>query len=965
MIQNASKVVAATPSRSAPEHAGSLQVAASDKDAQPERDGIAETCLGPWGTQLTQQKARDRVDWMAAGARGPRILDIGCGEGILALRLARAGHQVLGIDIDTAAIVAARNLVASEPAAVRDRIDFRVADALSLGLRQNAFDTVVLSEVIEHFADPSAILDRAAAFLKPGGRLILATPFGHLPHNHHREEFRTTELASLLSARFVVDDLTVVDGYFRVIAHALSDRVLHERRGPDLHQLLIVTEEAAVASQKHLHAQLEHLQSELALGKKAQRRLAAVAEKERALTERSRRLARQLEQQKRVTATAQARMQQARIRLKQQRMGLRQELGRAVEKSLGSPLGVFRLPLRIAKAYRKVRRRAEAAQAVAPLSPLQKAPQTAVPSVARRKNRHPADQLLPHRDLSSAFPPYAFPDCPPRCNLRVATILDEFSDACFRYEADLVRLSKETWREQIERDRPEFLFVESAWRGNRENWRGLIKKADDTPDNPLDVLIAYCKAQGIPTVFWNKEDPPNFELFIDAAAKFDFAFTTDANCIERYHAALGHERVAALPFAAQPAIHNPIGKLESDDYEIAFAGTWYGQKHEERGALLPILLDAAIDHRLHIFDRMSGYTRNDFYEFPEKYAPYLRSALPYPNVLSAYRTFKVFLNVNSVTDSPTMFARRVFEILASSTAVVSTASTGIEQMLGDAVSIVHDEDEARSELDRLLADPIYRQRKAHLGHRKVMREHTYAARFRTIARAIGLDLDESRDLPAVSVVVPLGDEGWLENALANLRRQRYADVEPLWLVKDGAAGGLAERVMREYPRGTIVEVGADASFAAMLRRGIELAPGPLVTAFDPRDLYGPEFIGDLVLALTYGDAEIAGKGAHFAALPSGQPALNEATARYRHVDRVIGTAWLARRALFDRIGVDRMLSIADGRLMMARAIGCGRMYSADPYNYLRFAQADLTPEAVAACLDAHGSIDVGRAEVMV
>ena len=163
------------------------------------------------------------------------------------------------------------------------------------------------------------------------------------------------------------------------------------------------------------------------------------------------------------------------------------------------------------------------------------------------------------------------------------------------------------------------------------------------------------------------------------------------------------------------------------------------------------------------------------------------------------------------------------------------------------------------ELDRLLADPIYRQRKAHLGYRKVMREHTYAARFRTIAARSVSIWTSLRDLPTVSVVVPLGDEGWLENALANLRRQRYADIEPLWMVKDGAAGALAERVMREYPRGTIVEVGADASFAAMLRRGIELAPGPLVTAFDPRDLYGPEFIGDLVLALTYGDAEIAGK----------------------------------------------------------------------------------------------------------
>jgi spore maturation protein CgeB len=106
----------------------------------------------------------------------------------------------------------------------------------------------------------------------------------------------------------------------------------------------------------------------------------------------------------------------------------------------------------------------------------------------------------------------------------------------------------------------------------------LIESAGHTLDNPLEALVDYCNARGVPTVVWNKEDPPNFEHFIDAAAKFNYVFTTDANCIERYHERLGHGRVGALPFAAQPAIHNPIGKVESDEYEIAFTGTWYGNE---------------------------------------------------------------------------------------------------------------------------------------------------------------------------------------------------------------------------------------------------------------------------------------------------------------------------------------------------------------------------------------------------
>jgi hypothetical protein len=329
--------------------------------------------------------------------------------------------------------------------------------------------------------------------------------------------------------------------------------------------------------------------------------------------------------------------------------------------------------------------------------------------------------------------------------------------------------------------------------------------------------------------------------------------------------------------------------------------------------------------------------------------------------LSAYRNFKVFLNVNSVTDSPTMFARRVFEILASSTAVVSTASSGIERMLGEVVALVHDEEEARAEFARLLCDPAYRQRQAHLGYRKVTREHTYAARFRSVVRTIGLDLAELREEPEVTIVIPLCEARWLEHALANLRRQRYARIAPLWVLRDGLqANELAERIAREWPGAQTVRVGADAPLVTMARCGLEAAQGALVTSFEPRDLYGPEFIGDLALALTYADAAIVGKGAYFTALPFGQPpALKEPSAQYRYVDRVPATAWLGRRELITRAGIERVLGIEQGSLSIRSANGLGGIYSPDPYNYLRFAEADCgMPVAVAAGLGKTGGCDV-------
>ena len=96
---------------------------------------------------------------------------------------------------------------------------------------------------------------------------------------------------------------------------------------------------------------------------------------------------------------------------------------------------------------------------------------------------------------------------------------------------------------------------------------------------PLRELVAWCKEQGIPTVFWNKEDPPNYERFIETAKLFDRVFTVDVDCVPRYVKDLGHDRVEVLPFAAAPRIHNPIAAPDGRTFDIAFAGTYFAEKH--------------------------------------------------------------------------------------------------------------------------------------------------------------------------------------------------------------------------------------------------------------------------------------------------------------------------------------------------------------------------------------------------
>src|SRR5438270_10529428 len=116
-----------------------------------------------------RQFARDakRLDSLA----GLRILDIGCGGGILSEPLARLGATVVGADPAAANIAAAKLHAAAAGLA----IDYRATTAEALADAGETFDLVLAMEVVEHVADLSLFVQRCAEMVKPGGLMITAT----------------------------------------------------------------------------------------------------------------------------------------------------------------------------------------------------------------------------------------------------------------------------------------------------------------------------------------------------------------------------------------------------------------------------------------------------------------------------------------------------------------------------------------------------------------------------------------------------------------------------------------------------------------------------------------------------------------------------------------------------------------------------------------------------------------------
>ncbi|MCA0945295.1 bifunctional 2-polyprenyl-6-hydroxyphenol methylase/3-demethylubiquinol 3-O-methyltransferase UbiG [Salipiger pacificus] len=102
---------------------------------------------------------------------GLRILDIGCGGGLLCEPMARLGAEIVGVD------AAERNIPVAQTHAEQSglEIDYRFSTAEALAEAGEQFDVVLNMEVVEHVADPQAYLDACHDLLKPGGLHLCST----------------------------------------------------------------------------------------------------------------------------------------------------------------------------------------------------------------------------------------------------------------------------------------------------------------------------------------------------------------------------------------------------------------------------------------------------------------------------------------------------------------------------------------------------------------------------------------------------------------------------------------------------------------------------------------------------------------------------------------------------------------------------------------------------------------------
>ncbi|WP_432244736.1 glycosyltransferase family protein [Arthrobacter sp. G.S.26] len=538
---------------------------------------------------------------------------------------------------------------------------------------------------------------------------------------------------------------------------------------------------------------------------------------------------------------------------------------------------------------------------------------------------------------------------PRRPDLHVGIIMDDFSAAAFASEWSVLAISPQDWESQLRDNRLDFVVVESAWAGNGGSWRGKITGTDG-PSTALVGFVAACRSAGIPSVFWNKEDPPHYDDFLPAARLFDHVFTTDANKLPDYHRDLGHQRVSVLPFAAQPRIHNPVRPHHGwHARNVAFAGMYFAHKYEDRRRQMDYLLGAAADvaagtkSGFEIFSRQLG--KETQYQFPGDLKKHVVGSLSYPQMLTAYKAYKVFLNVNSVTDSPSMCARRIFEITAAGTCVVSSPSEAIEAFFPDGeIPVASSRDEAVQLLKAIDTNPDYSQRQVHKAQRRIWSGHTFSHRAATIAAAVRADLAVPAPRPRISALVSSFRPHQLEHVINGVAAQQGVDVQLVYLAHGFDVderlfrercneAGLADAVLLHQPEST--------PLGACLNALVEGADGELATKWDDDDLYAPLYLGDLAHAMMYSEAAIVGKRAHYMHLAGPDATiLRNPQLEHRFVTAVSGPTIFAALDTFRRFPFQPVQTGEDTQFLRDAVEAGAGIYSADRFNYCQMRGRD-------------------------
>lgn len=512
---------------------------------------------------------------------------------------------------------------------------------------------------------------------------------------------------------------------------------------------------------------------------------------------------------------------------------------------------------------------------------------------------------------------------------KVACIMDEFTYNSFAPEVQLYRITPGKWKSELLFVQPDLLFIESAWAGNDGKWNKKVAYYDEEQHFEIKSLIKFAQSLNIPVVFWNKEDPVHYSKFIETAKLCDYVFTTDKGRIPEYIKDCGHEKIRALPFAAQPKNHNPI-KIQSErDPRVSFAGSYY-RHHEERSKDMDVLLEASKQIGLVIYDRnyektSKGQMPN--HKYPERYNPYIKGNLPFNLIDKSYKGYKYMINVNTVKYSETMFSRRVFEGLISGTPIISTYSLGMKMMFGDIIESSSNIDDLRNHLKMLDSDALVYNKYAVKGIREVLLNHTYEQRMKEILNAAGYTVKSNKT--NIYFIAFINEDNQIRKYIDIFHKQTVLNKKLVLIHKNIKS---YKEFYNNY--NTDLTIGIDYNVLKKYINIRHLLGHGYISVLNSNNYYSENYALDLVLAKEYSNADIIGKSMYYS-INNNKLVINNKNSDFIYTPKIKVDRAIMKVDIFDKFSVESSLNYLEENTELETLMPFGaKLYSSDSLNFI-------------------------------
>jgi 2-polyprenyl-3-methyl-5-hydroxy-6-metoxy-1,4-benzoquinol methylase len=623
-----------------------------------------------------QQSTRERFSWQASMISGQNVLDIGCSQGILPILLAREGKDVIGIDISEDAISFANRLKSKEAKTTQQNVKFIQGDFIQLDIKEK-FDTVILGETLEHFFYPEKIIDALLKNLNKNGKVIITVPFGIHDYYDHRKTYYIHDLIELVSENFVLtnikySELRNTNNWVGIVAEKRDHR--KEKTTKIDSGILKDLEENFYKNERRILDITQWQNKEI----KKQKKIIEKNKKE--IDNLKSRFYNEKSNLNKTIQYKDSQLSDLTKKIFELEKEIRKFKNRKIIRMIDYIKNIIQKPTKKMKKAIKIMKR------------LLKKFLKSLFAVKAQIIKNRLEKLAKHIPDSNGSAIFK------KLDINVAVITDEFMFNYYKDSLNLKYINQKNYK-NILNENIDFLLFVSCWRGmDNDDWRYLAYK--DEKKEELFKIFDYAKFKNIKIVFQTIEDPSNYEFFLPIAKKSDYIFTSDQDKIDNYIKDTDNKNVFFLEYGINPFIQNPIGCNLSTEKrfhirkKVFFAGSWAG-RYKDRCKDARTIFDGVLKSKkpFVIADRNFNIEM-DGYNYPFKYQSLLIPAIDHKILQKIHKLFGWNINLNSIKDSTTMCAMRIYELQALGSLVLSNYAISVYNRFPN-IFIINDSTEVK------------------------------------------------------------------------------------------------------------------------------------------------------------------------------------------------------------------------------------------------------------------------------